>query len=103
MAGRRIGHLLDPHTGEPAPDFGSVTVVAPTGLVADVLSTAFFVLGPEKGLALSETLRRQGVEQEVLFLVVRGDHLEAAASPGISNLLLSADPHAVRGLTTNTP
>lgn len=103
VGGRRIGHLLDPHTGEPAPDFGSVTVVAPTGLVADVLSTAFFVLGPERGLALSETLRQQGVEQETLFLVVRGDHLEAAASPGVSNLLLSADPHAVRGLTTNTP
>jgi len=103
VAGRRIGHLLDPHTGEPAPNFGSVTVIATTGLVADVLSTAFFVLGPEKGLALSETLRRQGVEQEVLFLVVRGDHLEAAASPGISNLLISADPHAVPGLTTNTP
>ena len=103
VAGRRIGHLLDPGTGEPAPDFGSVTVIAPTGLVADVLSTAFFVLGPEKGLALSESLRRQGVEQEALFLVVRGDRLEAAASPGIANLVLTADPRAVSGLTTNTP
>ncbi|HKD19528.1 MAG TPA: FAD:protein FMN transferase [Thermoanaerobaculia bacterium] len=103
VAGRRIGHLLDPHTGEPAPDFGSVTVIAPTGLVADILSTAFFVLGPERGLSLSETLRRQGVEQEVLFLVVRGDHLEATASPGIPNIVLTADPRAVRGLTTITP
>ena len=103
VGGRRIGHLLDPHTGEPAPDFGSVTVIAPTGLVADILSTGFFVLGPEKGLALSDALRRQGVEQEVLFLVVRGDHLEAAASPGIANLVLSADPRAVRGLATITP
>jgi thiamine biosynthesis lipoprotein ApbE len=103
VAGRKIGHLLDPHTGEPSPDFGSVTVIAPTGFVADVLSTAFFVLGPEKGLALSETLRRQGVEQEVLFLVVRGDHLDAVASPGLSNLVLTADPHAVHGLTTITP
>lgn len=103
VAGRRIGHLLDPRTGEPAPDFGSVTVIAPSGLVADILSTAFFVLGPEKGLVLSETLRRQGVEQEVLFLVIRGDHLEAAASPGIPNLVLSADPRAVRGLSTIAP
>jgi len=103
VSGRRIGHLLDPRTGEPAPDFGSVTVIAPTGLVADVLSTAYFVLGPEKGLALSETLRRQGVEQDVLFLVVRGDHLDAVASPGIANLVLTADPHAVHGLTTITP
>jgi thiamine biosynthesis lipoprotein len=37
VAGRRIGHELDPRTGEPAPDFGSVTVVAPSGLVADIL------------------------------------------------------------------
>jgi len=103
VGGRRVGHLLDPHTGEPARDFGSVTVVAPTGFVADVLSTAFFVLGPEKGLAVSEMLRREGVEQEVLFLVVRADHLEAAASPGLSNLVLAADPRAVRGLTTGTP
>jgi FAD:protein FMN transferase len=99
VAGRRIGHLLDPRTGEPAPDFGSVTVVAPTGLVADVLSTALFVLGPEKGLALSDELRRAGTENEVLFLVVRGERLEAATSPGMAHLILSADPTSVVGLT----
>jgi FAD:protein FMN transferase len=102
-SGRRIGHILDPRTGEPAPDFGSVTVVAPTGLVADVLSTAFFVLGPERGLELSAELRRDGVEQQVLFLVVRGDGLEAAASPGFSSLVSSVDPRVVAGLTTSTP
>jgi thiamine biosynthesis lipoprotein len=101
--GRRIGHILDPRTGEPAPDFGSVTVVAPTGLVADVLSTAFFVLGPERGLALSEKLRREGVEQQVLFLVVRGERLEALASPGFAAFVSSADPRVVAGLTTTTP
>jgi thiamine biosynthesis lipoprotein len=101
--GRRIGHLLDPHTGEPAPDFGSVTVVAPTGLVADVLSTAFFVLGPERGLAVSAELRRRGFANEALFLVVRGDSLGAVASPGISPLVLSSDPAAVRGLSSSTP
>ncbi|MGZ5425994.1 MAG: FAD:protein FMN transferase [Thermoanaerobaculia bacterium] len=67
--GRRIGHLLDPRTGEPARDFGSVTVVAPTAFVADVLSTAFFVLGPEDGKALSDRLRKTGVVHETLFFL----------------------------------
>jgi thiamine biosynthesis lipoprotein len=101
--GRRIGHILDPRTGQPAPDFGAVTVVAPSGLVADILSTALFVLGPEKGLRLSETLRQEGVENEALFLTVRGSGLEAAASPGMANLILSADPNTVHGLSPSTP
>ena len=49
--GRRVGHLLDPRTGRPAPDFGSLTVWAPTGLEADCLSTGLYVLGPRKALA----------------------------------------------------
>lgn len=84
VGGQRIGHLLDPRTGWPAPDFGSATVLAPSGLAADVLSTAFFVLGPAEGLALSERLRREGVENRVLFLVVTGAHLQAVASPDLS-------------------
>ena len=83
VGGRRIGHLLDPRTGQPASDFGSATVVAPSGLVADILSTAFFVLGPEKGLELSERLRRQGFENRALFLVVVQGRLEPRASPGL--------------------
>jgi thiamine biosynthesis lipoprotein len=101
--GCRIGHILDPRTGEPAPDFGSVTVVAPSALVADILSTAFFVLGPEKGLALSERLRKASVENEALFLIVRDDSLAAAASPGMTSLVLSADPKVVHGLSTTSP
>jgi thiamine biosynthesis lipoprotein len=45
--GKPYGHILDPRTGEPARGPASVTVLAPTAAVADALSTAFFLLGPE--------------------------------------------------------
>lgn len=51
VAGRLLPHLLDPRTGLPAEDFGSVTVWAPSALDADCLSTALFVMGPEDGMA----------------------------------------------------
>jgi thiamine biosynthesis lipoprotein ApbE len=57
--------------------------VAPSGLTADVLSTAFFVLGPEKGLELSERLRREGLQNEAVFLVVVDGRLRVVASHGI--------------------
>jgi thiamine biosynthesis lipoprotein len=49
--GKRIGHILDPHTGLPSPSFGSVTVWEESPLAADILSTALYVTGPEKGMA----------------------------------------------------
>jgi len=52
VEGRRFSHLLDPRTGWPAKDLYSVTVVAPNATAADALSTAAFVLGPERGMAL---------------------------------------------------
>ncbi len=61
VGGRRLGHLFDPRTGEPAPDFGSLTVVAPTGLLADCLSTGLYVLGPEAALAWAERHPEVGV------------------------------------------
>lgn len=47
--GERLGHIVDPRTGRPVPAWGSVTVVTPDPVLADVLSTALFVLGPEAG------------------------------------------------------
>lgn len=87
--GRRIGHLLDPRTGEPARDFGSVTVVAKDGLTADVLSTAFFVLGPSDALALSNRLRAGGVAHEALFFLEgeEGQRLRVSMSPGMKRLV----------------
>lgn len=58
--GVRYSHILDPKTGWPAQEVISVTVVAPSGVWADALSTAAFVLGKERGAALLESL--DGVE-----------------------------------------
>lgn len=53
LAGRRYGHILDPRTGRPVERAGSVTVVAPSGWLADGLSTALFVLGEGEGRELA--------------------------------------------------
>jgi len=45
--GQRYGHILDPRTGWPAQGVLSTTVVAPTAAMADALSTAFYVMGPQ--------------------------------------------------------
>ncbi len=47
-------HILDPRTGQPCEAWGSAVVVRPTGLEADILSTALYVMGPDHGLAWAE-------------------------------------------------
>ncbi|MDY0963679.1 FAD:protein FMN transferase [Massilia sp. CFBP9026] len=52
---RRAAHTLDPRSGYPvANGVASVTVLAPTCMAADALSTALTVLGPDDGLAFAE-------------------------------------------------
>jgi thiamine biosynthesis lipoprotein len=48
--GRRYSHILDPRTARPAEGVLSATVVARSAVLADALSTAVFVMGPERGL-----------------------------------------------------
>ena len=56
VGGKRYHHIIDPRTGYPATASRSVTIWAPTALVADEIDDAVFILGPEKGLALVESL-----------------------------------------------
>mgnify|MGYP001765155453 CR=1 FL=1 len=49
--GTIYSHIVDPATGRPIRhQLASVTVIGPSGLVADGLATALYVMGPERGL-----------------------------------------------------
>ena len=52
VAGRAYGHLLDPHTLQPSDAALSATIVSDDGTLADAMSKAAFVLGPQQGIAL---------------------------------------------------
>lgn len=55
--GKRRTHIIDPRSGMPVPHMQSVSVIAPDGMTSDALSTALFVLGPEQGMRMVESLR----------------------------------------------
>lgn len=74
--GKRYSHIVDPHTGVGLTDQSEVTVIAPEATTADALATAVSVLGPEKGLALVETLP----DTAALYLRLKGDHTEVYQS-----------------------
>jgi len=86
--GVRMGHLLDPRTGVPAPAWGSVTVVSADPLEADVLSTALYVLGPEAGMAWARDLQDVGV----LFLLLDDGAPTALWNPALERWLSTPTP-----------
>lgn len=77
---KQYHHLLDPGTGMPANQLISVTVVCDDAAKADVLSTALFVLGTEKGFEFLEDLK--GVEA----VFVSRDK-EISVTPGLEDLI----------------
>ena len=54
--GERVHHILDPATGLSVGKLVSVSVLGPSSMDCDALSTTLFVLGVEKGLELIETI-----------------------------------------------
>ena len=90
VSGRRLGHIVDPRSGEPVAAWGSVTVVAEDGVAADILSTALLVMGPEAALRWAERRTEYGV----LILVER----EGRVSPRWN----AAMEQYLAGTTTST-
>jgi len=56
LEGKRYHHIIDPRTGYPATASRSVTIWAKDALTADAIDDAVFILGPEKGLELVESI-----------------------------------------------
>ncbi|HET8760730.1 MAG TPA: FAD:protein FMN transferase [Nitrospiria bacterium] len=91
--GVRYGHIIDPRTGQPATGAVAASVIAPTALEADALSTAGFVLGPRDGASL---LRRTG-RDGIITTETRGRLLNRTDTPGWNAFL--ARPRQIEGPT----
>jgi len=79
--GRPLGHILDPRTGLPATRVRRVTVVAPTAALADALSTAFFVMGPDEAAPVASRLGA-----DALFTSRDGGNPALIPTPGFGRL-----------------
>jgi thiamine biosynthesis lipoprotein len=78
--GRRFSHIIDTNTATSANKLASDTIIARTAIDADALSTAVNVLGPEKGLALIESLPDVEailITAEPQYRVVKSDEADA--------------------------
>jgi thiamine biosynthesis lipoprotein len=80
VSGVRVGHIVDPRSGRPVARAVSVVVWHEEALVADLLSTALYVMGENIGLAWAEA---RGIA--VCFVSPTGD-----APPGGSGVLFHA-------------
>ncbi len=53
---KKVHHIMDPRTGYSAAGCRSVTIISDSCTGADILATSIFVMGPEDGLELIESL-----------------------------------------------
>ena len=76
----RHHHIFDPATGDSPTELASASVLAPTGMQADSLSTSCMVLGPERSLALAAEL--SGVD--ALLIGKDGRHWRTPGLPALA-------------------
>lgn len=86
--GVRYHHLIDPATGFPAETgIEQVTIVSERSIDADALSTAVYIMGPTRGLALIESL------PEVEGIIVNAER-EVYTTAGIAPMFELLDTDA---------
>lgn len=69
LEGKRYHHIFDGRTGYPSESgLASATVVLKSSVMADCLSTAFFVLGKEKSCQVIDRLRKSDVKIKAVFI-----------------------------------
>jgi len=79
-------HIINPKTGYSARECISATVIAPNATQADALATSIFVMGPEAGVELIESL------SNVECLIVGADRKTIYVSSGLSMYLAESEP-----------
>jgi thiamine biosynthesis lipoprotein len=97
--GRWLGHILDPRTGRPVEGTAAVIVASPSGLWADGLSTALFVLGPEAG----GRLLAEYPGSSALWIRDDGTRVTRGAFPPLIDLPAPTSPTAGGARATETP
>ncbi len=79
--GVRFSHIIDPASGIALPPRGSVSVIDASPFVADALSTALYVMGPERGLAWA---RGHGVT--AIFISETGEVTTSSPIDGLTTM-----------------
>lgn len=84
VSGKKYGHILDPKTGYPS-DKGvlSVSIISASAKLADILSTAVFVMGLDKGMDLIESLD----DIEGLIAINNNSRIRLCTSSGLKEIL----------------
>lgn len=100
--GTTYHHIIDPHTGFPSRASASVTLFAPTGLAADAVDTAAFILGPARAIPLLASA--PGGPMEGVFV---DPAMRVSATPGTERKLvmrayLDAEHHLGASFTPDT-
>ena len=96
IAGNRYSHIVDPRSGRPADVAASVTVIAPSAVVADIWATALSVDGPEGFAKLPDGA-------EALVVVGSKDNYRITCTPGFRALLEEPLPERLTVWTNPDP